>query len=211
MQTLPQTESPTIEKNHSDDITEFAKALCELQGELDNVEKGKDNPFFKTKYADLSACLEAAREPMKKNGFSHNQLPEFDGQMVHVTTMLLHTSGQWMKSRLSLKPVKQDPQAVGSAITYARRYSFCAMIGLTQKDDDGQAGSKVEKIGNLKAEAIRAALPNLVKTNGEAFEMSEIEFCQKTRYESIDAIPLDDWGKVVGWLEQQGADFGPKE
>lgn len=196
MQTVTQPEL-TIVEEHSEDLAEFAKALCDLQGELDNVEKGKDNLFFKSKYADLSACLEASRQPMKAAGFSHCQLPSFDGQMVHVTTMLLHTSGQWMKSRLSLKPVKQDPQSVGSAITYARRYSFCAMIGLTQKDDDG--GKPEEFINDAQVADIKRALKDI--------GMSEVEFLGKVRLSSVDRIPVDKWDQLAQWLVEKGADF----
>lgn len=128
----------------SESIGKLAEALAKAQGQIENAKKKSANPFFKSRYADLAECLISVKMPLKENGLSFVQCPGFDGKAVSVTTTLLHTSGEWISSELKLAPTKTDPQSVGSAITYARRYSLCAMVGLSQEDDDGNRISKKE-------------------------------------------------------------------
>ena len=127
--------------NKSEEIKDLAKALGEFQAEVDNATKKAVNPAFKSKYADLAEILNTVREPLTKRGLSFVQLPSFESGIVSVETVLMHTSGQWISSTISGPVVKQDPQGVGSAITYFRRYSLSAMCGIAQEDDDGNAAS----------------------------------------------------------------------
>lgn len=124
----------------SSNITELATALAKAQGEIKNATKSSDNPYFKSKYADLAEVLNVAREPLAKNGLSIMQANEgvANGYM-SVTTLLLHSSGQYIKATGTFPVGKQDPQGAGSALTYARRYSLAAMLGIAQEDDDGNA------------------------------------------------------------------------
>lgn len=125
--------------NKSEKIAELGKALVKAQSEIRGAIKDSNNPFFKSKYADLESCWEAIRDPLTRNGLSVVQTFDVvDGHSVLETT-LIHVSGEWMSGRLILSPVKQDPQSVGSAITYARRYALAAIVGLIQIDDDGEA------------------------------------------------------------------------
>jgi hypothetical protein len=128
----------------SAEIKDLAPALAKAQGEMGELKKESKNPFFKSNYADISSCWEACRKPLSSNGLSIVQFPSANGTTVSVTTMLLHTSGQWLRSNLTLNLVgtKTDAQAVGSAITYARRYSLMAMVGLAPEDDDGNQAAK---------------------------------------------------------------------
>jgi ERF superfamily len=129
----------------SNDIAELSKALTNAQKEIIGAVKDSQNPFFKSSYADLSSVWDAIREPMSKNGLSVSQSIGFvqSEDVFHdtLTTTLMHSSGQWIDSTMMLKPVKNDPQAQGSAITYARRYSLAAIIGCPQIDDDGNHAS----------------------------------------------------------------------
>ncbi len=127
----------------SADISAWAPAFLEAQKSMGDVLKKKVNPAFKSKYAELSDVLDAVQEPLNENGFSILQpvSSEPGGAVVRVTTMLMHKSGQWVRSTLSLRPVKTDPQAVGSAITYGRRYGLTAMTGVAPEDDDGNQAS----------------------------------------------------------------------
>ena len=120
----------------SDQVEELAKALVEAQRTLGLVKKDNTNPFFKSDYATLEAVIMATRGPLTDNGLALTQtmLP---GDIL--VTTLLHISGQWIRSYLQIKPSKNDPQGVGSAITYGRRYARAAMLGVTQADDDGEA------------------------------------------------------------------------
>ncbi len=122
----------------SENINELAAALAKAQGELKNAGKNSDNPYFKSKYADLAEILNTVREPLAKYGLAITQLYDgMNGKDIAVTTMLMHSSGQYIANTGNYPVSKQDIQGVGSAITYARRYSLAAMLGLAQEDDDG--------------------------------------------------------------------------
>lgn len=142
----------------SETINELATALSIAQGQIQPAKKDADNPYFKSKYADLSAIWEVCREPLSKNGLSVSQFVENEGEFVVVTTMLLHKSGQWLSSALSLKPVKNDPQGYGSAATYGRRYGLSAIVGIVADvDDDGNAATFGAKAVERKAGRIESA------------------------------------------------------
>lgn len=126
--------------NKSEQINELAAALAAAQGEIKNATKDASNPFFKSQYADLASVREAVQVPFAKHGLAITQLLSNDAHGVTVETVLLHKSGQWLSGIVSIKPVKDDPQALGSAVTYARRYSLSAIAGIASEiDDDGEA------------------------------------------------------------------------
>lgn len=127
---------------HSETINQIAAAVIAAQGELGAAKKTADNPFYKTKYADLAGVIETARPVLTRHGLGVVQSADCDGELAVVETLLVHTSGEWFKSRTVLKPTKADPQGMGSAVTYARRYAFMAIIGLAAEDDDGNAASQ---------------------------------------------------------------------
>jgi len=127
----------------SDQIDKLAGALAKAQSEIRGAAKKSKNPFFNSNYADLHTVIESCMPQLSKNGVSVIQGTDFDidnaGQgHYYVTTVLAHTSGQWMKSRCRLIiGGKKDIQALGGAITYGRRYGLSAMAGVGQFDDDG--------------------------------------------------------------------------
>jgi hypothetical protein len=125
----------------SESILDLAKALNILQGQLMTVPKEKINPFHQSKYADLSAIWEMCRQPLAANGLSLVQTTEVIENNVILETTLLHSSGQWLRGKLSLNPVKLDPQGIGSALTYGRRYAMCAMLGIAADADDDAEGA----------------------------------------------------------------------
>lgn len=129
--------------NKSETITELAKALVKFNSEVNKIAKDADNPFFKNNYATLDTIIDEIRPILSKYGLSIMQIPSGDGQNVTLKTLLLHESGEWLESdELTMKPVKNDPQAVGSCITYARRYSLAAFLSLnTGEDDDGNGAT----------------------------------------------------------------------
>lgn len=124
----------------SDLINELAAALAKAQGQIEGAKKSSSNPFFKSKYADLAECWNTCREALTANGISVIQMPEEvnENGRLNITTMLAHSSGQYISSTLTMTVTKLDPQAIGSAITYGRRYALAAMVGLAQEDDDGE-------------------------------------------------------------------------
>lgn len=135
----------------SEHINELATALAKFQGQLEQPKmnstvkvKTRTGGEYSFKYADLSECKAAARKALSENGLSVTQLVEDD---YSVNTMLLHSSGQWISSRLRM-PVNTnvaDAQTIGAAITYAKRYAFCAILGIVA-DDDNDAN---EACGNM--------------------------------------------------------------
>lgn len=129
--------------NRSESIAKLAKSLVLFNSEVNKIAKDADNPFFKNNYATLDTIIDEIRPILSKHGLSIMQIPSGDGQNVTLKTLLLHETGEWLESdELTMKPVKNDPQAVGSCITYARRYSLAAFLSLnTGEDDDGNGAT----------------------------------------------------------------------
>lgn len=122
----------------SESLKEFAVAMNKAQAEMTAAKKDSANPFFKSKYADLGSVILALKEAFADNGLSYIQAPVMAENSVGVVTRILHVSGEWMEETLTLPMVKLDPQAAGSAITYARRYALQSMAGIPSADDDGE-------------------------------------------------------------------------
>jgi len=127
----------------SDSIKALAGALSKTQASVEGAVKGKVNPAFKSKYADLASVWEACREALTENGLSVLQSPGevADGRMA-MTTQLMHSTGEWVRGTLTIPLGKVDAQAYGSATTYARRYALAAFVGVAPEDDDGEAATK---------------------------------------------------------------------
>jgi len=134
--------------NASKQIDKLAAAVAEAQGEMENAKKDSDNPYFNSKYADLASCMDACRKPLAKNKLGVIQRPIGDcSEIVSVETILVHASGQWISSTFGVRPgyinkagdfvKEQDAQAIGTCITYLRRYGLCSITGVVSDDDDG--------------------------------------------------------------------------
>jgi hypothetical protein len=120
--------------NKSESIKNIAGALVDFQSSVSKVAKESNNPFFKSKYASLANILDTIQKPLSECGLAISQFP--DGNAL--TTILLHAdSGEWMESSYVMPVAKQnDPQAMGSAMTYARRYALGSILNLNIDDDD---------------------------------------------------------------------------
>jgi hypothetical protein len=138
--------------NHqSESIANLAKALSIVQGKLTHAKKDSANPFFKSKYADLESVWDACRELLSTNGLSVMQFPgEFIDGCMALTTVLAHSSGEWIKQTMEVPVTKPDAQGAGSAITYMRRYALAAVVGVVQADDDGNAASSPKPVVKAK-------------------------------------------------------------
>lgn len=122
----------------SENIADLAIALAKAQSENGTVHKDAKNPFFKSNYASLAQVWETVRPALTANGLSVVQLPSQDASGYYVESMLIHSSGQWIKCRTYMKPVKEDPQGIGSLISYARRYALQSLVMVCPDDDDGE-------------------------------------------------------------------------
>jgi hypothetical protein len=140
----------------SESITELSAALAAAQGEMENASKTSTNPHFRSRYADLAEILNTIRPVFSKHGLAVVQSPSYVDGIVSVTTILTHSSGQWIMDTASAPASKLDPQGVGSATTYLRRYSLAGYAAIFQEDDDSNAASNRRPAGPDKA-ALEAA------------------------------------------------------
>ena len=124
-------------------MKQIATALVKAQKAFGPALKTATNPHFKSRYADLAACVEAVIGGLNDNGIALIQRNSLDDDGVTVETVFLHESGEMLEcGKLHVPAAKHDPQGYGSALTYARRYSLMAACGIAPEDDDGNAGSR---------------------------------------------------------------------
>lgn len=124
----------------SDSVKVIAAALLTVQKDLEAVTKSANNPYFKSKYADLNSILDVIKEPLNKAGITILQFPDTTfPDTLGLTTRFQHSSGEFMEAMTTIPLSKSDPQAFGAAVTYARRYALQAIIGLQAVDDDAEA------------------------------------------------------------------------
>lgn len=120
-------------------IEKIAAALVQAQAEIGGAVKGSDNPFFKSKYADLNSVILEMKPIFAKHGMAVLQHPVSDEHGVGVCTRIQHSSGEFIEEFFTLPLAKNDPQAAGSAITYAKRYALKALGLMPDLDDDAEA------------------------------------------------------------------------
>jgi hypothetical protein len=179
----------------SDEINQLGLALSKAQAWIKNATKDKQG--FNYKYADLAACLDAIREPFASQALSISQIVSIeDGQQVLIT-LLMHESGQWLKSTFILKSEggkgTNDMQAFGSGMTYARRYSLAAMCGLSQEDDDGAKATKSPLSKNepqiYEKTVSKTIDPNtmLIKTITKLCLDHEIDLAEFAKFHNIES------------------------
>jgi len=134
-----EAEVKAVESTMSETIGKIAGALAKAQGDMTMVEAKSNNPFFNSKYASLAAVLEVALPKLNANGIAlvqGNRWDNFDNGF-YITSMLMHSSGEWIKSEIRMPISKKDAHGIGAATTYGRRYLLSSMVGVAQADDDG--------------------------------------------------------------------------
>lgn len=195
----------------SESIAKLAEAIAKAQQQLKPVKKECDNPFFKSKYADLASVWEALK-PYHEHGIAITQIPLISDKPGHVAirTQLAHVSGEWMYGDLELPLAKHDPQGVGSAITYARRYALGCMTGVvTEEDDDGNAASQPQPTPaktyttNKAAAAKKIAELRTVKQDGAGHAGRQSDTRQGATQQASDAAsPLTDeqWESFLDYM-----------
>lgn len=168
--------------NKSESVAGLAAALAKAQGQMKGAIKDSANPFFKSKYADLASVVEAIRAAFSANGLSYIQTVEpSEKDEVRVETTLLHSSGEWISCGvLSLPVSKVDAQGYGSALTYARRYSLSAAVGVAPEDDDGNAASAAKPKKTMDCTTHLFAL-------GAAPTLDDLQAVFKTAYKEAQA------------------------
>ena len=144
---LPSNEDFDIEMfepSMSETIGKLAGALAKAQSQMTMVEGKSTNPFFNSKYASLAAVLEVAMPALNANEIALVQGNRWDttNNGFYITRMLMHSSGEWIKSEIRMPIAKKDAHGVGAATTYGRRYLLSSMVGVAQADDDGNGAIK---------------------------------------------------------------------
>jgi len=127
--------------NKSESIKHLATSLNKAQSEMSGAKKTARNPFFKSSYANLEEVIHCIKEPFADNGLSFAQFPISTDGFAGVETIIMHESGEWISNEFMLKVSKNDPQGMGSAITYSRRYALQAAVGCPSEDDDANAAT----------------------------------------------------------------------
>jgi len=155
MDSIANIDAPRTTKtgNCSSSLAQLATALAKAQAEIGGAAKSKTNPHFKSAYADLAEVWDACRPALTKHGLAVVQPVSAEGAQVTVTTLLLHASGEWISSDLTMTAQQNTPQGIGSCITYARRYALASMVGVAPEDDDGNAASQTT---NARPQAVPA-------------------------------------------------------
>lgn len=174
-------------------MKEISSAFIKAQKEFAPALKCSTNPHFKSKYADLSACVEAVIDALNNNDIAMIQKTHECDSGVAVETVFIHSSGEMLSGGILHVPAsKQDAPGYGSALTYARRYSLMSSCGIAPEDDDGNAASKKEEP--------KPAYKN--KTDDLGIDPSRIKTCKD---KIIEAPTLDEATKLFCSLEKAGA------
>lgn len=156
--------------NKSDSIGALAKALSIVQSKLQPAVKDAANPFFKAKYADLNSVWQSCRALLSENGLAVAQVNQFSETGVVIETVLMHESGEWISGEMYLPLAKHDPQGVGSATTYGRRYGLAAIVGIVaDEDDDGNAASN-RQVQKQATKPIAPMQPSMQQRIGKAID-----------------------------------------
>lgn len=193
-------------ETRSDEINELVAALAKAAGTIENAKINKVNPHFKSRYADLASCFDAVRKPLGANGLVITQTTEMrDNSFVLVTT-LAHASGQWLKSEYPL-PTAGRPQELGSALTYARRYSLSAITGIAADEydddkgdgDDDAEGAEAQKqtVSAIRVEYIsegqQATLRKMIEEKGRSVD----KFCLMFSAGTLANIPANKYSDAL--------------
>jgi hypothetical protein len=196
-----------LELERSASIDALAKALVQLQAKLPKVTKDKDNPFFRSKYADQASIMDAIQEPMSQAGLAVINTMDYDDMFpdsILIRTTLVHESGQWIsgitKMQVATKDKHPTPQEIGSMITYGRRYGISAMIGLAAEDDDGALASGTVAVAAPKTSKKEAmAMAKEVFPTAEEVTLETLQ--KKLREAGVGVVKVLSHYKV-GTLEE---------
>lgn len=178
-------------------MKEIASSFVKAQKAFGPALKTHTNPAFKSKYADLSACIEAVIDALNNEGIAMIQQTHEDTTGVTVETMFLHTSGESITSgRLHVPASKQDPQGYGSALTYARRYSLMAACGIAPEDDDGNAASQKKAPQHLNEKQISEISALLDGRDFDAF-MKWVSKGAGREIKALRDVPADAYTPII--------------
>ena len=195
----------------SEHVNELYKALASAQAVLGRADKDGKNPHYRSRYATLTSVIEAVRPVFAEHGLSIMQHPHHNDGMVQLTTIIGHASGQWTRSVCSVPIGKRnDSHALGSAISYLRRYALASVACLVQDDDDGNQVSHVQR-KSTPAPA-RTTAPAMsakqleVRSNDCEVSMPELlGWCEAHGKGDPRSYPRAKQAQLLAWLEKGGS------
>lgn len=206
--------------NRSESLNELFCALAKAQAEMQVAELSSANPFFKSKYADFTTIVKASRPALTKNGLCVIQqiLPNDAYGVLH--TVLGHSSGQYIESQVDIKPIKADVQSLGSYITYLKRYSYSALVGITtgEEDDDGEAAmDRHKEVAKQPAKSYNPPMPvdECIPADQEEILQDALkdhpdmasDILQKLNYESLSQIKKSEFKRVLNHVIKKKAEL----
>lgn len=198
----------------SAEIAALAEAMAKAQAKLEGAVKDSNNPHFKSKYADLASVWNAWKDCGPANGIAVMQFPGecADGRM-QMTTLVTHSSGQWIRSTLSIPLGKVDAQGYGSATTYARRYALAAAVGIAPEDDDGNAASKPNGVANDRqvGPAISDQQLEKLELMIPAAKLTPAQFCQSFGCLRVADLPASKFDEAMERLKGRMSELAKRE
>ncbi|MEE8382181.1 MAG: ERF family protein [Thermodesulfobacteriota bacterium] len=200
---------------HSEVLDKIAVALAKAQSEMAGAVKGSNNPFFKSKYADLTSVWVACKEALHNNGLSVIQSPvSFEGR-IGVSTMLLHSSGQFVQDEYTLGVKKEnDPQADGSSITYARRYALAAFVGVCPEDDDAEKGmhrgEKPKPSPKTPSKGLSEKQGKMIASKCKAKKITSEELLKHFEKKSMNEFTMADVTNILLWIDKKFVGYESK-
>lgn len=179
----------------SPEVGDIAKALAGAQGAMKPAAKDSENPHFRSSYADLASIWDACREQLAAQGLSVVQGASAEGPKVTVETLLMHASGQWIRSALTMTARDATPQSIGSAITYGRRYGLAAIAGVAPDDSDDD-GEQAQGRGKTPAAPTPPPPPPPAETK-TGLDRSTVDFFQRMS-NAKKALGAESYYRVLG-------------
>jgi hypothetical protein len=191
----------------SQETKELFSALCRAQAAIHHASKDSKNPHFKSSYASLESAIDSCKPHLNSNNICLIQVPGAEGRLVWVDTMLVHTSGQFIQGRLTIEAKGSDAHSVGGTITYARRYSILAFMGMGAEDDDGNLASGkpsppvpvVAKEDGKKE--LRERLGKLMEEKGWSADQVQTLMLKVFGVKASALLKVDDFKILINMLE----------
>ena len=176
----------------SDEIKDLAAALAKAQGEIKNPAKQSTNPHFRSNYADLATGINAIKAALSANGITYTQATYMAGDLIMLETRLIHSTGQWISSDYPIIRFPAKQQEIGSADTYARRYSLFSLVGIAGEDEDDDGNAAVTPVVTAPAKPVPQIKNSADKADELIDEMSDIFFMSELKAWAKDVKPVKD-------------------
>lgn len=189
----------------SENTADLSAALAKAQANMKAAAFNRVNPHFKNKYADLASVLDAIRKPLADHGLSVTQTTEVRGESFVLVSTLRHSTGQWIAGEYPL-PIGATPQQLGSALTYARRYSLSSLACIAaDEDDDAEGARKDNQVSSVPDRKITPAqLDQLIATADEV-SADKVKLCKYLKVAALAELPSSRFSEAIAALESKRA------